>query len=75
MNMAKKNKRNEKGSVTLFVLVAMLFFIIVVISVYSNIKNKELVQAKNLEKIKYEYEKYTDMEAMDNKYEEILGDK
>lgn len=75
MNMAKKNKRNEKGSITLFVLVAMLFFIIVMALTYTNVANKSLVEMKNIEQIKAEYEKYSNVQAMEQKYEEILDNK
>lgn len=48
--MGFKNK-NEVGSITLFVLIVILFFIIVLMEVYAGLKTKKLHSQKKL--IKY----------------------
>ena len=55
--MQKKILKNEKGSITVFVLLAILFFLIVVFSVFMSSSNKNRIQISELDKIKQEYEK------------------
>lgn len=52
-----KKGRNEKGSITLYVLVAMMLMCFVVIGVYMNASNRKANQMQELEKIKEEYER------------------
>lgn len=63
----KKGKRNEKGSITLFTLVAMLFFIIILILSYTSQINKISSQKKQVEKIKEEYNTDDEIEEVYNK--------
>ena len=51
--MYRKSEKNENGSVTLFVLIAMIFMCIILINVY--IASKNSTQLKQIEKIKAEY--------------------
>ena len=44
--------KEDKGSITLFVLVAMLFFIMVMLLAYTAITNKDQEQIKQIDKIK-----------------------
>lgn len=59
MNM--KNK-NERGSITLFVLVVMLFLMMAFVTSYTSIKNKQIEQEKQIKKIQNEY-KVQDLES------------
>lgn len=52
--MGFKNK-NEVGSITLFVLIVILFFIIVLMEVYAGLKTKKNSQSKETDKIQAEY--------------------
>lgn len=48
-------KNNERGSITIFVLVASLFFIIVLVLLYIGQVNKIQQQEKLVENLKSEY--------------------
>ena len=48
--------RNEKGSITLFVLIAMIFFLVIAMSAYASSSNKLQAQNAELERIKAGYE-------------------
>lgn len=53
----KKNKiKNEQGSITLFVLLSILFFVIVLVGLYVNSINKVKKQSMELNKIQSSYE-------------------
>ncbi len=64
-------KKNEKGSITLFVIVVMLFFIIFTAGVYAFNTNKLSTQMKDIAKIQ---EGYDSDENIDEIYDEILQD-
>lgn len=49
-------KANEKGSVTLFVLISMMFFLIVLVLVYSQQTDKITVQKRQIAEIQKNYE-------------------
>ena len=55
LNLNKKIKK-EKGSVTLFVLVSMLFFMFVLVGMYVNTSNKVAKQEREVNKIQQSYE-------------------
>ena len=55
LNLNKKIKI-EKGSVTLFVLVSMLFFMFVLVGMYVNTSNKVAKQEREVNKIQQSYE-------------------
>ncbi len=61
--------KEDKGSITLFVLVAMLFFIMVMLLAYTAITNKDQEQIKQIDKIKKEYE--VSAETLENTYNEV----
>lgn len=68
---AKKIMKSEKGSITLFVLCAMLFFLIVVVTSYIYTKNKSMAQDKQYLEIKNQYENTKTLEA---EYQEEVVD-
>ncbi len=70
--MQKKTLKSEQGSITLFVLLAILFFLIVIFSVFMTSSNKNRTQLEELDKIKQEYEK--DLENIDEIYKDITKD-
>ena len=70
--MKKKMLNTENGSITIFVLVSILFFLIVVFSVYMNSSNRNTIQVSEIDKVKEEYEQ--DVNMIDEIYEEIASD-
>ena len=74
MNSQKKhfNLKNDSGSVTLFVLIAMIFFLIVCFFIYTSSNNKKVSQMRELEQLKKNYE--STAEEIESKYESITGD-
>ena len=52
---AKKNNK-EQGSITLFTLISLIFFLIIGIGIYINVSNNEVAQVAEIEKIKSEYQ-------------------
>ena len=55
LNLNKKIKK-EQGSVTLFVLASMLFFMFVLVGMYVNTSNKVAKQEREVNKIQQSYE-------------------
>ena len=49
--------KDQKGSVTLFVLIAILFFTIILLSVYNSNMNKLQTQDRDISKMQQSYEK------------------
>ncbi len=47
--------KKEKGSITIFVIVAMLMFIVIAFAIFFNISNKNISQETEIEKIQEEY--------------------
>ena len=47
--------KKEKGSITIFVIVAMLMFIVIAFAIFFNIRNKNISQETEIEKIQEEY--------------------
>mgnify|MGYP004519527619 CR=1 FL=1 len=67
-----KNKlKNERGAITIFVLAAMLFFLIILVSIYTNNVNKKTNIDRDKKKIEEQYN-VTD-EDLKNKYNEIIN--
>ena len=58
--------KGEKGSVTLFVLIAMIFFLTIGITVYIANVNQKQSQEKEINKIQYEYGKNNDLNTIYN---------
>ena len=69
-NLRKNKFFSEKGSVTLFILIAVLFFLIVSLNVYSKNKNRIVAQANEIKAIEENYNK--DLENIDKIYEDEL---
>jgi len=69
LNLNKKIKK-EKGSVTLFVLVSMLFFMFVLVGMYVNTSNKVAKQEREVNKIQQSYEQTDINDIYNKKYEE-----
>ena len=72
--MIKKIKKNnifsEKGSVTLFILIAIIFFLIVSLNLYSSNKNKIISQSEEIKAIEENYGK--DLDNMDEIYDNLI---
>lgn len=73
MEKIEKSRKNEKGSITLFVLVAMLFFIVIVFLSYMGVFNKMASQEKDIQKIEAEYNKNSNIEEMERQYQEVVN--
>ena len=69
--MKNKILKTEKGSITLFVLISILFFLITAIGIYININNKNISQSSEISKIKSEYK--VNKEQMNEIYEETIA--
>ena len=63
-------KKNEKGSISLYVLVAMLFFLIFAITTYVRISNERVIQLKATSRIKEIYEQ--DVNIPEEIYNKII---
>lgn len=70
--MLKKFLKNEKGSITLFVVAAILFFLIVVFSMFMTSSNKSRIQTSEIDKIKEEYQE--SVENIDQIYAQAIED-
>ena len=62
--------KNENGSITLFVLIAMLFFLIVALGIYFGSQNKLQSQISEIDEIKNNYEISDD--DLDTMYSDII---
>ena len=70
-NQYSKFLKKEQGSVTLFVLIAMIFFLIVTISIYVNSQSKLQAQNAEIEQIRKNYEKNDYSEYLENTYNDL----
>ena len=70
--MVKTFFSKETGAITLFVLLAMLFFLIVIFSMFMSSSNKYLSQTYEIDKIKEEYEQ--SVNNIDQIYNETLSE-
>ena len=70
--MLKKFLKNEKGSITLFVVVSILFFLIVVFSMFMTSSNKSRIQTSEIDKIKEEYQE--SVQNIDQIYQDAVND-
>lgn len=66
------HSKSEKGAITLFVLLAILFFIIVLFGLYYNLSTKNTNQAKEIETIIKNYN--LQEESINQMYENTLND-
>ena len=65
--------KNQQGSVTLFVLIVMIFFLIILVSLFANTKTKIIEQEKQIAIIQKEYETEDINQTMEHKYDEIIN--
>ena len=70
--MLKNLLSKENGTITLFVLLALLFFMIVILSLFLSSSNKYLSQTSEIDKIKEEYEQ--SVNNIDQIYNETLSE-
>ena len=73
-NIVKEIQKNEKGSITVFVVATMLFILVLVMIFYFSINNKATTQNKDIDKIKSEYKSSNESE-MDQAYERLENTK
>lgn len=66
----KINLKNEKGAISLYVLLAMLLITITLVSIYVSLTNEHLTQLDVAEQIKSTYEK--DMNNIDEVYNDLI---
>lgn len=66
-------KNNEKGSITLFVLLSMLFFLVVVVSVGAYLKNREIIVDQEYKKVQSSYGQEVTNEA--EVYDSKIGER
>ena len=66
----KKRIKEEVGSISLFVLISFIFFLIVCIFIYLNINNKKISQTEEIKQIEKNYESTN--EVLEEKYEKIV---
>ena len=68
-NQKKEFRNNEKGSIVLYVIIAMIFFLIIVFNIYINVKNKFYAQEAEINKIILSYNVIPDIPDLgDNVY-------
>ena len=65
----KSKIKEQKGSITLYVLLSMLFFVTVLVWLYVNSSYKMQQQQKSIQKIQQEYEKTN----IDDEYNKVLN--
>ncbi len=66
-----KNIKSQRGSITLLVVITILFFIIITVSVYVSNSNTKVSQMQEIARIKEVYEE--DVENIDEIYEDVSG--
>lgn len=69
--MKIRNVKKEKGSITLYVLVSMIFFVILLMGIYIRSSNKIQKQQADEKKIQTEYT----LENVDDIYNETVDKK
>lgn len=69
MRDIKKKIKSQKGSITLFVLISIMFFIIILTGIYISSSNKVQQREKEIEKIQEEYKQ----KDVNDIYEEIYN--
>ncbi len=67
-----EKRKSQRGSITLFVLIACMFFIIILLIINIGIINKNTSQEKNLEEISKAYE--VSETKLDDTYEKIVDE-
>ena len=73
MEILKKIKNNQRGSVTVFVLATMLIVVGIVVTIYMTTINKNNTQMQQIEKIKEEYLSASGYEQMEEAYRDLTN--
>ena len=68
----KSKIKEQKGSITLFVLVSIMFFVIVLVGLYVNSSYKIQKQQKEIEKIQKNYNKENINELYEETYNKYM---
>ena len=71
MKKIKINFKKENGAISLFILISLLFFLVIVVSVGISLKNKSVSMDRKLNTIKQSYE--TDIGNEDELYKEKIS--
>ncbi len=71
-NKKYQNIRQQKGSITLYVLISMTFILFTVLGVYFNSNSKMQKQYKEIQKIQKEYEKEDINDVYEKTYDKYL---
>ncbi len=64
--------KNQKGSITLFVLLSVLFFIFLLVGIFINFANKSGTQEKQISEIQENYNQYTSEEGQAELFNKII---
>lgn len=68
----KSNIKEQKGSITLFVLISIMFFVIVLMGLYINSSYKMQKQQREIEQIQKSYNKENIDDLYNKAYEKTL---
>ena len=69
-----KRFRKERGSITVFVLLAILFFIIIAYAIYANTANSIAEQNREISAIQEHYKQSSSKEQMDKEYDDLVNE-
>ena len=69
----KPNVKEQKGSITLFVLTSIMFFVVVLIGLYVSSNYKIQKQQKEIEKIQKNYNKIDANELYNETYNKYIN--
>ena len=73
--MKYKNEiKSQKGSITLYVLISMMFFLIIILGIYFSSSNKIQKQEEEIEKIQKEYEKNNINDIYEEAYDDYVSE-
>ncbi len=72
MEILKKLKNNQRGSVTVFVLATMLIVVGILVVAFFYSVNKTTAQMEELNKIQQEYNQTSNDSAMDQAYDKDI---
>ncbi len=74
MKFKSKIVKEQKGSITLFVLISIMFFVVVLVGLYANSNNKIQKQQRELEKIQKSYNKININELYEETYNKYANE-
>ena len=67
-------KHGEKGAITLFILLAILFFLIILIGLFYNLSNRNMTQDSEIENIKKNYNDNKNLTEINEIYDQTVED-